>query len=392
MFEKILKKEVQDFINANLNADVNKLALSKNPFNDLDWSFVLNQIASKQKAKTKLPTWFATQNIIYPTKLNIEQTSSESTASYKANLILGESLIDLTGGFGIDDFYFAKKFKKVVHCELNTELSEKVDHNKTVLNQLNIQCIAGDSTEILQRLNQNFDWIYVDPSRRNDGKGKVFQLKDCLPNVPELLDLYFKYSHQILIKNSPILDITQAISELNFVKKVYIIALENEVKEFLIEIEKDFVGEIRCEAVNLTKNNIQKFEHTLADDATTKFTEPKTYLYEPNSAIMKSGLFNAIANTFNLSKLHIHSHLYTSEELISDFPGRIFKIENSFEFNKQNASSFLKNQKMNLTTRNFLISVEDLRKKYKINDGGTDYAFATTTLQDKKMILICQKI
>ena len=388
----LLDLNVQKFIEANLNTDINKLALTKNPFPGIVWSDIINQIAAKQKAKNKLPTWFATKNIIYPSKLSIEQTSSEATAQYKANLIAGNSLIDLTGGFGIDDFYFAKQFKEVVHCELNAELSKIVAQNALVLNAENINCIAGDSTDILKKLNRKFDWIYVDPSRRNDLKGKVFMLKDCLPNVPELLDFYFEFSDSILIKNSPILDISLAISELKNVKKVYIIALDNEVKEFLIEIKKDYSEKIILKTINLSKNNNQVFEHIIEDDSSTSYSLPKQFVYEPNAAIMKSGLFNSVANQLNLFKLHQHSHIYTSDVLIENFPGRSFKVDHFFEFNKQNANQFLKGQKMNVTTRNFNLTVDELKKKFKISDGGFIYTFATTTINNQKTILICTKI
>lgn len=389
---EILDPKIQEFIHKNQEENITKLALKKNPYPELDWQIIINQIAAKQKCKVKLPLWFTTDKIVFPSKLSIEQTSSEITAKYKAGLISGENLIDLTGGFGVDDYYFAQNFKEVVHCELNEELSKVVAHNFKVLNQENIRCVAGDSTKTLKNLSKKFDWIYVDPSRRNDAKGKVFQLKDCLPNVPELLDFYFNFSNSILIKNSPILDISLAISELNFVKKIYIIALENEVKELLIEIEKDFNSIIKVETTNITKNSVEIFEEDLEDAHQVTYSEPLTYLYEPNSAIMKSGLFNSVANAYAVKKLHPHSHLYTSDTLVENFPGRKFLIKENVEFNKQNINSVLKNQKMNLTTRNFPISVEDLRKKYKILDGGQIYTFATTTQSNQKVILICDKL
>ena len=212
MDKSILSAEIQEYINANLDADVAQLALQKNKFPNSDWTTILNQILSKQKSKTKLPTWFITQNIYYPSKISIEQTSSEKIAEYKSQLISGMALIDLTGGFGVDDYYFAKKLNQVTHCEINQELSEIVAHNFEQMNVKNIQCLIGDSFEILKDLNQKFDWIYIDPSRRNDVKGKVFMLKDCLPNVTELLDFYFQFADKILIKTAPILDISAGLS------------------------------------------------------------------------------------------------------------------------------------------------------------------------------------
>ena len=181
--ELLLQPEIQDFINKNLNEDTSKLAFKKNPFPEVNYSVLINQIIAKKKAKDKLPTWFSNENFIYPEKISIEQTSSETTAKYKASLVSGEKLIDCTGGFGIDDYYFSKQFQSVIHCELNADLSQIVKHNFEILKASNIKCYQGDSTEILKQLNQKFDCIYIDPSRRNDAKGKVFMLADCLPNV-----------------------------------------------------------------------------------------------------------------------------------------------------------------------------------------------------------------
>ena len=205
MDKSILSAEIQDFINSNINTNVTRLALQKNKFPNTDWMSILNQITAKQKAKTKLPTWFNTSNIYYPNKISIEQTSSEKTAAYKSKLINGDKIIDLTGGFGVDNFYFSKKVNQVTHCEINHELSEIVKHNFEQLGTKNVDFLVGDSAKILSSLNQKFDWIYIDPSRRNDAKGKVFMLQDCLPNVPKLLDFYFEFSDNIMIKTAPIL-------------------------------------------------------------------------------------------------------------------------------------------------------------------------------------------
>ena len=187
----ILSTEIQKFINNSLQANISKLALSKNPFPEIDWKEIINQIVSKNKSKSKLTTWFTTEGIYFPPSISIEQTSSEITAKYKTDLLTGKSIIDLTGGFGVDCYYFSKKFEKVVHCEKNVELSEIVKHNYKKLKVDNIECKAQNSTEVLTDSDTNFDWIYIDPSRRSDIKGKVFLLKDCLPNVPANLDLYF---------------------------------------------------------------------------------------------------------------------------------------------------------------------------------------------------------
>ncbi|MFH7004870.1 THUMP-like domain-containing protein [Flavobacterium bizetiae] len=392
MNTSILDKNIQEFITQNSGASITKLALQKNPFPDIDWILVLNQIEAKSKAKEKLPTWFNTKNIIYPSKVSVEQTSSEKTAAYKASLISGESLIDLTGGFGVDDYYFSKNFKNIVHCEINEDLSAIVKHNFEQLEVTNCTFYADDSTNVLNDLNQKWDWIYIDPSRRNDAKGKVFMLKDCLPNVPESLDFYFKKSNAILIKTAPLLDISAGLSELKFVKNIHIIALENEVKELLFEIHNEYKGEITLKTANILKDKIETFEFILGDDNVfANYHLPQKYVYEPNSAIMKSGGFDEVSSIFDICKLHKHSHLYTSDRLI-DFPGRTFEIEKVIGYSKNEMKIELANQQANITTRNFPDTVENIRKKWKIKNGGNLYCFFTTDKNDNKIVLICRKI
>lgn len=391
-YNALLRPEIQNFIEINTICKVSDLALKKNPFVDVEYTQILNQIVSRQKSKLKLPTWFSTKNIIYPSKISIEQTSSESAAEYKSKIISGESLIDLTGGFGIDDFYFAKSFQKVIHCELDNDLSAIVKHNYEQLKIKNIKCIAGDSLAILNQLGQSFSWIYIDPSRRNDLKTKVFLLHDCLPNVPNLLFEYLRFTNNILVKTAPILDLKAGIKELIYVKKIHIIAIENEVKELLWEIEKNYVGPVKIATINKTKGTIDAFNFIL-DDVTTSGTYllPQQYIYEPNSAIMKSGGFNALGQQYNLRQLHQHSHLYTSATL-SPFPGRVFEVVKNIPYCKQQMKLHLEKTKLNITVRNFPETVEAIRKKWKMQEGGDDYCFFTTDQNNNKIVLICKKI
>ncbi|WP_348800086.1 THUMP-like domain-containing protein [Flavobacterium adhaerens] len=389
---EILHPRIQEFINLNIDNSVSKLALQKNPFPEIEWKLILNQIEAKAKARHKLPIWFSTPNIYYPSKISVEQTSSEATALYKSSLVSGENLIDLTGGFGIDDYYFSKKIKNVTHCEINTELSQIVQHNYIQLQTNNICCCNGDSYETLQKTTTQWDWIYIDPSRRNETKGKVFMLKDCLPNVPENLDFYFKKAKSILIKTAPILDLSAGISELNHIKTIHIVAVDNEVKELLWELNHGYHGAIKIETVNIVKDQIETFDFNMNENQSLpNLSLPLTYLYEPNSAIMKSGGFDEIGHYYQLNKLHKHSHLYTSNELVS-FPGRVFEIQKSFPYNKTEMKSNLENQKANITTRNFSDSVDSIRKKWKIKDGGNLYCFFTTDENNNKIVLICTKI
>lgn len=392
MNSKLLNSSIQDYIDANLDQNIFKLAFQKNPFQEVDWSEILNQIVCKSKAKLKLPTFFETKNILYPSKISLEQTSSEKTALYKSQLVSGENLLDLAGGFGIDDYYFSKKVSKVIYCEIDENLSKIVAHNFQQLDVSNkIECICTDSYDYLLLSQQKFDTIYIDPSRRHDSKGKVFMLKDCQPNVPELLDFYFKYSNKIIIKTAPILDITAGLSELMNVKNIHIVALDNEVKELLWEIEKDFSGSPMLKTVNIS-NQIEEYKVSFSTTSNpVKLSLPLRYLYEPNSAILKSGAFNQVARDFGLNKLHQHSHLYTSNE-IKPFPGRVFEIQTRIGYTKNEMRAHLENTKANITTRNFPDKVDQIREKWNIKDGGKKYCFFTTDLNENKIALICKKI
>jgi hypothetical protein len=387
----ILQPKVQHFIVDHLKSDITKLILKGSPFDDISIQELANQIIAKQKSEQKLKTWFSTENIYYPPKISIEQTSSEITANYKSTLLIGASIIDITGGFGVDCFFFSRQFKDVIHCEINEDLSTIVKHNYQQLNIKNIETISGNGIEFLKNSDTTFDCIYIDPSRRNDTKGKVFLLKDCLPNVPENIDFLFTKTTQILLKNSPILDISSAITELKFVKEIHVVAIKNEVKEVLFLLEKNYEGDIQIKTINIQKEDTQRFDFKLKEAVTSIYSEPLSYLYEPNAAILKSGGFHQISKQLNLFKLHQHSHLYTSEQLI-DFPGRIFKIRNVINYDKKKLKKLLTEKKANITTRNFPKTVAQIRKETGIKDGGTSYIFFTTDNKNELKSIICSKI
>ena len=391
MNSAILHPEVQQYIADNLKSDLTKLILKGSPFDAVSIQELANQIVSKQKSKQKLPSWFQTKKIYYPATISIEQTSSEIAANYKSNLIKGDSVIDITGGFGVDCFYFSKQFKSVIHCEINENLSTIVKHNYQQLNIKNCTTFSGDGIEYIKNTKENFDCIYIDPSRRNNVKGKVFLLNDCLPNIPENIDFLFLKTNQILIKNAPILDITSTINDLKFVKEVHIIALQNEVKELLFLLEKNHKKTIKIKTINIGKNETKSFNFNYKDDVSSVYSEPRSYLYEPNAAILKSGGFHQISHQFNIFKLHQHSHLYTSNEII-DFPGRVFKIEEIVPYDKKKIKKFLPENKANITIRNFPKSVAQIRKETKIKEGGNLYLFFSTDIQNKLICILCSKI
>ena len=387
----ILHTEVQGFINKNLNSDTSKLLFKGSQFDNVTIQELVEQIESKNKSINKLPSWHNINNIYYSNKLNIEQTSSETTAEYKSNLISGNSIIDITGGFGVDCFAFADRFKEVTHCEINTDLSEIAAHNFQLLNANNITAVPNDGLKYLRTQQQRFDWIYIDPSRRNDVKGKVILLQDCLPNVPENLNELFEFTNNILVKASPMLDITSAINELNFVKEVHVVAVQNEVKELLFILEKGYNNDISIKTINIAKNAEQTFESGFKKLTKATFSESQIYLYEPNSAILKAGLFNEVSHQLNINKLHVNSHLYTSVDLLN-FPGRRFKIIQQLSYNLKELKRALPRTKANITVRNFPETVAKIRKKTKLKDGGEHYLFFTTNLNNKHIVLICKKV
>ncbi|MBI6115148.1 class I SAM-dependent methyltransferase [Salegentibacter maritimus] len=392
MNRALLDPEVQKFLRENLKKTPAELALRKSPFPQISSSELAQQLTGLQKAKKKLPNWFKETNIFYPPKVNIEQTSSEITANYKASLLNGECLIDLTGGLGIDDFYFAQNFKEVFHCEINLQLSKIAVHNLKQLGCKNIHFKNQNSIDFLQESNLKFDAIYADPSRRDNYGGKVFKLADCLPNIPENLNLLFSKSDVILIKTSPLLDLQAGISELKFVKEIHIIAVDNEVKELLWLLTKETTSSPKIKTLNFTKNKTEEFTGTFnSTKIGISYSQPQSFLYEPNAAIMKSGLFEELAVKTHISKLHPNSHLYTSDREIN-FPGRKFKIIDLQRYTPSSLKKKFKDYQANISLRNFPESVALLRKKFKIKDGGKNYVFFTTNINNDKIVLFCEKI
>lgn len=380
--KEVLTAEVQSFIK-NYNDDVAKLAFAGSPFPSVPIQVLLEQISSRNQVKEKLPTWYATEKIYYPPKLNLEQTSSEITAMHKAGYLNGKSLADLTGGFGVDTYFFAQKMETVTYFEENESLLLMAQHNFKQLGASNISCKIGDS---LALLNEKYDTIYVDPGRRTASRSKVFLLKDCLPNIPDNLEHILNHTELLMLKTSPLLDISMGLNELKNVSAIHIIAVNNEVKELLWFIRATPPNETpRIYTFNYSKNKVETFNTDIQDAAYADYSAPKTYLYEPNAAILKSGAFHSVANHFNVSKLAKNSHLYTNDEVI-DFPGRRFEIIKVFPYNRKEMRAFSKSS-ANVSIRNFPESVAQIRKKWKIKDGGNDYLFFTSLENNERMVI-----
>lgn len=382
--------KVVQFIKKNRNKDLPALILKGSPFENISIQELAIQIKGLKVAEKKFPEFFKTENLLYPPKLNLEQTSSEITAKYKASLIEGSKGIDLTGGLGIDTYYISRNFQNFTYCEMNEDLAEIAKHNFKALKAENISVKTGDSLSILKQSKEQYDWIYADPARRDDHGGKVFKFEDCEPNIPENLALIFEHTDHLLLKSSPVLDITSGINELKHVKEIHVIAVRNEVKELLWILDRDYSGIPLIKTVNFEKDKIQEFSSEGTHEKETEFSEPLTYLYEPNSAILKSGLFDLIGPKTETKKLHKHSHLFTSKEAL-EFPGRIFEIIDIQNYKPSYLKQKFKSKKANITTRNFPETVEQIRKKFKIKEGGNEYLFFTTNLKDERIVIHCRK-
>lgn len=364
------------------------LALSKHP--ELDKTFIISQINGLQKAKKKLPEFYKNTDIIYPATISIEQCSSEQTALFKANLVKGKTAVDLTGGFGIDSYYFSKQFNNVTYLEPNASLFETVTQNFKSLGATNILCENTTTEDFLKTNTNQFDLAYIDPSRRNENQ-KVFMLADCIPNIIDLKEVILKIADKILIKTSPILDIKQSIKELKNVSEIWVVSLNNECKEVLYLTDQKRNLNPTINAINIGNPTQQfSFDYETEENCNNQYSEPLSYIYEPNSSILKAGAFKSVAKKYKLKKLATNTHLYTSEELVANFPGRSFKIN---DVSPYQAKVFKKKgiKKANITCRNFSDSVEQVKKKLNLTDGGSDYIFATTDLNNKPILVSCVK-
>ena len=387
----LLSKDIQEFITRQLHSTAADLMLQASKYPEWDMKAIVQQLVGKQIANKKLPSWFENEQILYPIRLSMEQCSSEETAMYKSTILNSGKGIDISGGFGVDTSILAKDSKLVVYCERNTDLVSIVENNFNAFKQSNIEVYIGDGIECLSAQNE-MDWIFVDPARRKEGE-RVFRLQDCEPNVIELKELFFEKANQVLIKTAPLLDIQQTLKDLDFVKEVHVLSVNNDCKEVLYLLEKEFIGKTLVVCSNLKKQSKQDFSFTFEEERAleTNYSEPLVYLYEANASIMKSGGFKSVAAKLKLFKLHKHSHLYTSTKLIKEFPGRTFKIQFLLAADKKSlAKHGIK--KGNLACRNFPQKVEIIKKKLKLNDGGENYIFATTLLGDKPKLVVCTKV
>jgi 16S rRNA G966 N2-methylase RsmD len=391
-----MNKETKQYIAKHEQDDIYTLCLENRNEKNVDYELAIRQIKGRQKIKTKVPLFYNTCDIVYPAQLSLEQSSSETTAKYKASLCKGEMLTDLTGGFGVDCCFMSSNFNHVHYVEKQDELCKIARNNFDVLNKKHIVVHCSDAEEFLNRM-QPVDWIYIDPARRNKSGQKMVSLDDCEPNISRISTQLLEKAKNVMIKLSPMLDISVATHDLTCIEEIHIVAVENECKELILILNADNKPQPILKTVHFSKNKpVEEFEFVLSDetDAHCSFTTSiKNYLYEPNVAVLKSGAFKLIGSKFNLQKLHKNTHLYTSDQLISDFPGRIFIVSKVWQNSKKELKKLCeKTPNANISTRNYPIGSEELRKKLKLKDGGSIYLFACTLANEEKCIVECRKI
>ena len=396
LFDSLLQPEVQQFIRENENAALDKLLLSGKTIAGVAMSTLVEQIVSRQKAQQKTPFLLQVPKVIFPPKLSMEQCSSEITASYKAHLVEGATAVDLTGGAGIDTYFFSKRFKQIAYVESNLSLAQLTKHNFEQLKANAITTHVLTAEAFLSKSKEGeFDFVYIDPARRDSHKKKVFRFSDCTPNVVQLKEQVLKKTKQFMIKASPLVDIKLAVEELGDVKEVHVVAVNNECKELLFLIENGNSAVPLIYASHYSKSRgWEKVKFSFAEERTSspEYALPQRYLYEPNAALLKAGTYKTLALRYGVYKLHPNTHLYTSEHRLEQFPGRSFEVLDVLKYDKKALALALPSLKANLTCRNFPETVQQIRKKTKITEGGEDYLFATTDMHENKIILHVKKM
>ena len=404
----LINEKTWDFIRQHANDDVRKLALQGAKDAEVDLQMALQQIAGRQTARRKLPSWASVDGVVYPPHLNMEQCSSEQTARYKASLTpipspKGEGsdvFVDLTGGFGVDFYWMSQRFKRV-YVEQNESLCTISSHNFEVLGHKCSVCCCDTATYLTTM--PHVDLIYMDPARRNEHGGRAYGIEDCSPNVLELLPLLMEKANRVMLKLSPMLDWRKAVEDLKYVSEVHIVSVDNECKELLLLLDQERPADLRVVCVNDDscfeffpgQGKIvpeERNDFSLGEKRPFAIGET-AFLYEPNASIMKAGCFEEVEQGFPVQQISQNSHLFLSSVEIEDFPGRRFQISSISSMNKQELRTALKEvERANISVRNFPLSADQLRKKLKLKDGGDVYIFATTMSDGEHRLFICRKI
>lgn len=399
----MLNEATRDFIRQHLDADVRRLALQGGRDPEVDLPLALEQIAGRQKARTKIPSWAAIDGILYPPHLSMEQCSSERTARYKAQMAgKGNLFVDLTAGFGVDAAFIAKGFSKAVCMERQERLCSIISKNFKTLGLPQVKVVCGDSMAFLHQMD-HADLLFIDPARRDEHGARTFGIADCTPNVLEMMDEMTVKADRIIIKLSPMLDWRKAVEDIGSgVRSVHIVSVDYECKELLIEVKSEerkvqsSTPALRLVCTNLLSDGREeRFEidaKAPVPTQTTGFAELGGFLFEPNASIMKAGCFAQLSERFGISQLDSNSHLFVSDTDIKDFPGRRFVIDKTTSMNKRDLKEVLTGtSRANIAVRNFPMTVAELRKRLKLQDGGDVYIFATTVANQGHRLFVCRK-
>ena len=388
-----------EFIRIHADEDVRQLAFlgKKNP--EVDMAYALDQIAGRQKARVKIPSWASIDGIVYPPHISMEQCSSEQTARYKARIAgNGEKIVDLTAGFGVDMAFMSAGFKQAVHVEMQPQLCAISSENYKHLGLNHVQVVCSDGVGYLHQM-EHADLIFIDPARRDQHGARTYGIADCTPNVLEIIDEMLQKADRVMIKLSPMLDWQKTVADVGNVSQVHIVSVGNECKELLLEVKKGKDEKVKVFCVN--DDQVFSYEigepHPFTLSPFHPFTPSPlhsfTFLYEPNASVMKAGCFNLISHRFGITQPDANSHLFLSDKLVEGFPGRGFVIERVSTMNKRELKEALAGiDKANVAVRNFPLSVADLRKRLKLKDGGDVYIFATTDAKKGHLVMVCRKI
>jgi len=390
----------EQFIRNNLTADVRTLALGSHP-DGVDMQYALTQISGWQAARLKVPLWAATEGIVYPKHLSLEQCTSQYIAQYKATAVeqlLGKNLkmADITGGFGVDCFFISRSASKVYYNEMSAELCDCARANFKALGRPEIKISCGTAEDYIASLTpDSLDLIYLDPARRGDAGRKLVSISDCQPDTVALQDDLLRISANVMVKLSPMLDITRALTELKHVSHAFIVGLEGECKEITLLLQRGFDAEPTITAVDIDQNGVPEPAVSSAKSADaalplpiadTACLQPGTYISEPSAPYMKSALFRTIAAQTGTALLHPDTHLFWNKQKPESFPGRTFQLVDIIPFDKRSQSALVKTQ-ANLSVRNFPETAPALQRRLKLRDGGPRYLIATTLADSRRVLL-----
>jgi precorrin-6B methylase 2 len=396
-----MNEATRQYIRQHLDDDIRQLALRGTKDPEVDLAFALQQIDGHKRAKEKLPSWAAIEGLVYPPHLSMEQCSSERTARYKAEVAgSGELFVDLTAGFGVDASFIAQGFQRAVCVELQPELCAISSANFKLLGLHQIKVVNGNGQDYLHTM-PSADLVFIDPARRDEHGGRTYGITDCTPNVLEIINELLTKAQRVMIKLSPMLDWRKAVEDLGkeYVEAVHIVSVDNECKELLLEVKRwkgEKVKELKVFCVNLLSDGCEeRFEFDASSSRPSAhpfISSPFHFLYEPNASLMKAGCFGLIADRYQMAQPDVNSHLFVSDKEVADFPGRCFIVDKVTTMNKRELKEALAGiTKANIAVRNFPMSVPELRRRLKLQEGGDVYIFATTAANRGHLLLLCRK-